>query len=366
MARRGQILLTFDHELHLGGVRSYRQNLFDPTDHLLDLAREIDAPLNLFTDVLCGIRYRDWDRRGFYEPYRAQLARALTEGHDIQLHLHPHWLDTGFRDGRFVPSPRFALSDFVNEPPPHDIDGIVRMGRDFLLELGRSVDPAYECVAYRAGGYNLMPATREILTALHANGIRIDSTIAKGYRFRSELSDLDYRRMPPDANWWIDPEGPLDRPARDGIFEVPIAARPLTPASNVPYRIRQAVNLRTIKRRRYDSGGYMIHAGKNTSRLDKLRELAFPTTVIMLGFDSATFGVSDMMGILEHHLRTHRHAEEIVVSAISHPKVMGAYHRDVMAGFVRSVRERYGDDACFITFAELARQLGVTPGGAER
>lgn len=235
----------------------------------------------------------------------------------------------------------------------------MRLGYECLTELGRNVDPAFACVAYRAGGYNLMPATAEILSALHACGIRIDSSIAKGFRFRSELSDIDYRDMPDDANWWISPRGPLNRPSASGIFEVPIATRPLTPWSNLPYRFRQAANLKEIKRRRYESGGYTIHAGRNTSSWDKLRSLLLPTTVIMLGFDSATFGVRDMVGIFERHLRLHRNSREIVVAAISHPKTMGEYHRSVMAGFVSEIRSRYGHDVRFTTFRELAAHLGT-------
>ena len=55
--------LSFDHELSLGGVRTtYDKNLFTPTRDILDVADSLGVPVTLFTDVLCGMRFREWDR----------------------------------------------------------------------------------------------------------------------------------------------------------------------------------------------------------------------------------------------------------------------------------------------------------------
>ena len=73
-----KLLLSFDHELSLGGASSYDRNLFDPTDRLLDLADDLGVPVTLFTDVCCAIGFRDWDRDGFYRPYRRQIERVTS------------------------------------------------------------------------------------------------------------------------------------------------------------------------------------------------------------------------------------------------------------------------------------------------
>lgn len=356
--KRLRVLLTFDHELHLGGAESYRRNLFDPTERLLDLAQRVGVPLNFFTDVLCAQRFAEWDPRRFLDRYSAQITRMLREGHDPQLHIHPHWIETTYDGRRFDPSPKFALADFKDASPPNDIGGIVRRGKEFLVGLCRPIDDTYRCIAYRAGGYNLAPATSEILSALRDNGILIDSSIAKGYTFRSALSEVDYRVMPRKPNWTIAPTGPLDRPARSGILEVPIAAKRLTPINNLPYRLKQALLYKTIKRRRYRSGGFMIHTGK-TSKLDKLRELLVPSSALMLGFDSATLSDRDLMAILKSYLDEHRGYEEITTCAISHPKVMGDYHRRLMERFVARARDRFGDRLEFVTYRGLVDDLGL-------
>ena len=212
-----KMALSFDHELSLGGARCYQQNLFAPTDELFRLADQLGVPLTLFTDIWAAIRFREWDRAGFFEPYRQQLARALQSGHDVQLHIHPHWVDTDYRAGRFIPSENYCLADFRDRLPPHDISGIVTQGFETLTELCQSVQTDYRCVAYRGGGYNLQPETQTILSALYRLGVRIDSTIVKGMLFHSRVNTTDYRHMPRQANWFISPDGPLEEP-REKVF----------------------------------------------------------------------------------------------------------------------------------------------------
>ena len=85
-----RLLLTFDHELPLGSLKSsYRKALFDPTERLFESAQRNDFPITLYTDVLCALRYKDWDKQGFYQPYVNQLQKTVSLGHDVQLHLHP-------------------------------------------------------------------------------------------------------------------------------------------------------------------------------------------------------------------------------------------------------------------------------------
>ena len=163
--RRLSLLLSFDHELSLGGTDCYHRNLFEPTEQILELASELNAPVTLFTDILSAVRFEQWDFEGYYRPYTEQLQRALAAGHDVQLHLHPHWLDSEFRDGEFIPAKTFALGDFLHRQSPLDIPGIVQLGVHRLNEICLAVTPEYACVAFRAGGLVMAPATSEILTA---------------------------------------------------------------------------------------------------------------------------------------------------------------------------------------------------------
>lgn len=348
-----KILLSFDHELSLGGARCFEQNMFRPTDALLSLADELQVPLNLFTDVCSAERFRDWEPESFFARYAEQIGAAVRGGHDVQLHLHPHWIDSVYAHGSFSPATTYSLGNFVDRPPPNDISGIVNRGIRLLHELCRSQDPGYHCVAFRAGGFCLTPCTAEILTALHDAGIRIESTIAKGFRFSCDLWSVDFSDMPEAANWTIPIRGPLNRPAACGLFEIPIATRPRTPVNNIPFLVKRVLT----RGRRYDSGGWPIDAG-NTSVPDKLKRL-LPRSVWMLGFDHFADNVSDLMRTLRHHVEAHDQDDEIICSAISHPKMMGRHARGLMAKFVDRARREFDSALEFTTYQQIASERGL-------
>lgn len=345
--RRIRLILSFDHELSLGGTKSYQYNLFDPTDGLMQLAAELDVPLAFFTDILCAMRYEQWDREGFFTPYCEQLAAALAAGHDVQLHIHPHWITSTFAHGVYRPSADFALSDFEYGESPDNIPGIIGRAHDFLSSLCRSYAADYRCVAYRAGGHNLSPATDAILTSLYENGVRIDSSIVKGFRFHSGISSVDLTGMPKSANWTIPLSGPLQAQSQAGIFEIPVASKPRTALNNVPFLIRRVLH----RKRAHDPGGPSIHSA-HTPIVQKLARL-FPRSAWALSFDDAAHSVDDLLDIFSAHVDAHEGSDDIVCAAVSHPKSMGEYERGLMRSFVGRARARYGDTLEFTTYRAI-------------
>ncbi|RJO60856.1 hypothetical protein C4544_04235 [candidate division WS5 bacterium] len=348
-----KLLLSFDHELSLGGTSCYKTNLFDPTDNIINLANDLNVPITLFTDILCAKRFKEWDKSKFFKPYVEQIAKALDSRHDVQLHVHPHWIDSEYRDGRFIPSRNYKLADFYDHPCPNNIQGIVKQGIDFLKEI-TAHHHGHLCIAYRAGGYNLSPQTQLIISALYNNGIRIDSSVTKGFYFKSEISEIDYRRMPDNANWFISKDGTLDQVAASGILEVPIACRPRGTMNNLPFLIKRVL----FKHRAYNSCGKGIHGG-HTSVLEKLKRL-FPRSVWMLSFDNYTETVRDLMKTINIYINSHQEDNTIICSSISHPKSMGKYGLTLMRDFVNKIRQDYGDSIEFCTYQQIYHELNLS------
>ncbi len=347
LSQKVYILISFDHELSLGGARSYSKNMFDPSEEILHLANELQVPITFFTDILCALKFREWDYANFYEPYCKQIEKTVRLGHDVQLHLHPHWIESEMEDGQFVPSKKFGLGDFLNDNPPNNIPGIVGKGINLLTDICRSADSNYKCIAYRAGGYNLYPHTQEILRSLYEHGIRIESSIAKGFYFSSGVSKVNFRNMPDQANWTIPIEGPLDAIGATGLLEVPIASRPRNTLNNIPFLIKRVLH----RKRSFDSGGWGIH-NSNTGKLEKLSRL-FPNSAWMLGFDDFANNVSDLKKILYHHLRIHQRDDIVIASIISHPKSMGPYNLLLMKEFVENIKDEYGGQVEFCTYRNI-------------
>jgi len=338
-----KLFLTFDHELPLGGLKtSYEKALFEPTEKLLYLADDLEFPLTLFTDVLSGMRFRETDEDGFYKPYMEQLQKAILTKHDVQLHIHPHWLTTRFEGKTYFPSKDFKLADFSSNPD-FAIESIIEKGVNFLNETGRNVSDSYRCVAYRGGGYNLQPGLEIITDSLFRNGIRFDSSICKGYYFSSALSTVDYRKMPKSPNWSIGPDA--------GLLEIPIAGIPKS-LFEIPTRFK----IKKYAGRAPGNIGYQIHEGKNTEIRKRFIQL-FSSR--MLTFDNYTYSSDYLMKILDHNIRKYQDYDNVMLCAIGHPKSMGDYSFRLLKEFVLSVRKKYKGQVQFYNYLQINNELNL-------
>ncbi|MDR1223862.1 MAG: hypothetical protein LBL07_13450 [Tannerella sp.] len=340
-----KLFLTFDHELPLGGLRTtYHKALFEPTQRVLDTADRLGVKVTLFTDILCACRYREWDYVQFYAPYIQQLHDAIRTGHDVQLHIHPHWLTTGYAGGTFLPSTDFAPADFKDNASFGGIEGIIKLSVDRLNEICLAADAAYRCVACRAGGYNIYPETKAIFDALYRAGIRYDSSMARGYYFKSSLSEIDFRRLPSKPNWTVDPSNLHVAYSGDGILEIPIATIPKTPFE-LPTRFKQ----KRYAHRAVENRGHMIHSDEGIDLASKIRMLF---AARMLSFDNHTLSPDYLLRIFRYQISRYKKSGEVMMSLISHPKGMGEYSFELMEKFISAIRKSY-PDVEFATFTRL-------------
>jgi hypothetical protein len=343
-----RIFLTFDHELPLGGVKStYKQALFDPTARVLDLADELGVKITLFTDILAAYRFKEWDTEGFYQPYRNQLHDALKRGHDVQLHIHPHWLTTTYSDGNFSPSTDFALSNFKDRKEFGGISGIIDLSINELISICREVDKNYQCIAYRAGGYNIYPETKLILSSLYNHGIRYDSSIARGYYFKSGISEVDFRQLPNAPNWTINPDNYHEiMPTDQGITEIPIAT-----INKTPFEIPTRFKLKKYAGRAVENRGRMIH--EDSRKIGWLPKVRMLFSARMLSFDNHTLSSDYLVKIADKYIKKYgKQTENIMFGVISHPKSMGDYAYSLMSSFIDNMRESY-HDVEFYSYTEI-------------
>lgn len=346
-----KIFLTFDHELPLGCLNtSYEESLFKPTRRVMDIADKYGVKVTLFSDILCAYQYKTWDFNAFYLPYKNQLQHAITNGHDVQLHIHPHWLTTKYDGKTFHPSDDFSLSDFRKDTKFGGIPGIVKQSVDSLREICLVSDENYQCIAYRAGGYNLYPDTDLILSALYDNGIRYDSSMAKGYYFKSSISEVDFRKLPDEPNWFINPQNyhsvlTENHNSLIYIYEIPIATIPKTPFE-MPTRFK----MKKYAFRAAENRGQMLHQNNTTGFSSKLKMLF---AARMLTFDNHTLSLDYLLRIVGYQIDKYKQkTDELMFCVISHPKTMGDYSFELIGDFIASIQTLYPDTE-FVTYTQL-------------
>lgn len=215
------IYLTFDYELYFGNkTGSVSRCITEPTRLLMEVAEKHQIRLCQFVDIGFLIRLEAEMKRfpslaSDHSLICSQLELLWKNGHDLQLHIHPHWEDSFYDGEKWVCNvQRYKLADFSQA----DISDIVSRYKKRLEGFTGSS----EVFAYRAGGWCVQPF-KKLQHALKQEGIKVDSSVFKEGHYRSDLYQYDFRNAPDLSSWKFN-EDPL-QPSENGDFtEIPIAS----------------------------------------------------------------------------------------------------------------------------------------------
>lgn len=220
-----RLLITLDHELFFGSrVGTVEHCMLRPVEALKQVVDRHGVKLTLFVDAgyLVHLRKQAADTPELKEDYEQigdQLTTLVDQGHDVQLHIHPHWEDSPYRDGEWqIDTRRYRLHDFDSSAQ----SSIVGDYKRALTEIvGDRV------FAYRAGGWCLQPF-ESISEALLQHGIWLDSTVYFNGYSPDEIRGFDFRHAPKCSSWRFNAD-PLQAEDYGRFLEVPISSCRVNP-----------------------------------------------------------------------------------------------------------------------------------------
>ncbi|MFQ5512445.1 MAG: hypothetical protein ACE5EO_11425 [Candidatus Krumholzibacteriia bacterium] len=351
---------TADYEIYLGKNHLPLEDvLFEPTRKLLEVWGEFGVRGTLFPDICSVWRHRELAVPGYADEFENQIKDAAAAGHDVQLHLHPEWTVAEYRDGswRFQPHTH-ALHDLgFAAGDPAGARALIRRGKQYLEGLLGGDDPGYHCVAFRAGGWLIQPEA-EVVSALLAEGLRVDATATPGLRLLRRDYAVDFRKVPDRPAWFVHPKTglALDTGSTDDLLEISIASY----RGRFP-QLQHVVNQLRLRRRAKaipeESRGYPVtrlgpRPGFVTRIHNKFTKLSVPRML-----ETADTHES-MLATLRSYLRRYdcRH-EDMTVCMSGHPKDTYDYHLLELRKFLDVAKTRYGDIVRFQTISQCAGRL---------
>jgi hypothetical protein len=218
------VILTLDYELYFGkNVGSAQACLVDASNKLISILDKYEAKAVFFIDAsylyrLNVLSVGSPSLKSEYELVVNHIKELEESGHQIQLHIHPHWFDTTYNKGWNLATKRYRLVDWPKDMAAQIINHSVE---ELNSHLKKNV------FAFRAGGWCIQPFTH-IADALFNRGVFLDSTVFHKGRSLSSSHNYDFTSSPNKSFWKFGDDPCLED--KNGRFtEIPIAAQRLSP-----------------------------------------------------------------------------------------------------------------------------------------
>lgn len=323
-----QIYLTFDYELYFGArTGTVEKCITGPTALLTEMADRQGIKLCQFVDIGFLIKLEEAivkypHLQQDYTLISRQLEQLHKTGHDLQLHIHPHWEDSYYDGNRWhCRVDRYKLSDFND----HEIADIVHR---YKTALSKFCDPV-QLTAFRAGGWCIQPFER-FKDVFRANGITTDSSVfANGY-YESAQYAYDFRGAPLKSKYNFSTDPVIEDP--EGTFtEIPISSIYNSPLFY--WRLFLLGRLNPHLHKPLGDGIPISAPGQRFSLLTRWTH----NTVSVDGYNAS---------LLNRAYRQHKRRKKEQMVIIGHPKSLTRYGLKALEQFV----EKRKADNQFVTF----------------
>jgi len=218
------IYITLDYELFFGNSGTPEKCIIEPTNKLIEIADKHGFKCVFFVDAGYLIKLKEFKHKypKLEKDYRLvsnQIKELSDNGHDIQLHVHPHWEDTTYNeDGWSFDLSRYRLDAFSE----NQITDIFFRYKSILEEI--TCEKIY---AYRAGGWCIQPFEK-LKKAFLECGLKIDSTVFYKGKNSTQTQWYDFETSK-DLDLWRFSDNPCEEDKKGLFLEIPIASTKVSP-----------------------------------------------------------------------------------------------------------------------------------------
>lgn len=181
---------TLDYELFMGEkTGTVDKCLITPMEKLLEVTCKYDIKMTIFVDAAYLLRMSQLldaepSLRSDYEKVVANIKALDSMGHDIELHFHPQWLFSDYKEGVWnLDMMHYKLSDV------EDLEEKFNAAKKLLESIIKK-----EVVAFRAGGYSIQTCNYYCL--FKNAGISYDSSVLRKHKCKSEYQYYNYSNIP--------------------------------------------------------------------------------------------------------------------------------------------------------------------------
>lgn len=334
-----KILLTCDYELYFG--KNYLcedKVLFEPTKKLLDIASKHNVKLVLFIDICSLFAYEKYQQNEYISNFIKQVRDIKEMGHDIQMHFHPHWIDSVYDkniDKWQHYYKNWSYSNLI------DNLGLEKANEFFELFQKKFIDiVGKKPVAFRAGGYTVQPNEKELIDILKKHEYRYDSSVLPLRKFVSDAQYFDYMKSPL-LNYWQISQNSFLEIGNENLFEIPMFTLKKDTSLILKYAFLKIINKlsnKTVFEKRGQGATLKPDVSQSNS--------------FSFSFDMARKQDKKVIKLLVNdYIKKYSTNDEVILNILSHPKAIFDESLEVFEWFIAYMKENY--DCEFVGFDEL-------------
>jgi hypothetical protein len=193
MKKRFNILIEDDWEVMGNGLGNVAQLQYLPSMFFMKLARRLGIKMTFMVDVVQQLVYKEH----IHSDYNLKLQKNLWDdtvllmksyGFDVQLHLHPQWMNATLKDDFFYLGNNWNFGRYSQA----EQENLIRESINYLEDLITPIDPEYKVIAYKGGSWGLQPSGN-LLRNMEKYGIRIVMGVRQGMALPS--NGVDYTTL---------------------------------------------------------------------------------------------------------------------------------------------------------------------------
>lgn len=327
------IFLTYDYELYFGNPTGTAEKcILHPTDQLRKIASNTGIKMVFFIDTGYLKKLHEFSQnynsvKEEYNQITNQIKTLVAEGHDCQLHIHPHWEDCSHDGSKWIMNTsRYKLSDFSDD----EIEKIVLEYQKILQNVTQK-----NVNIYRAGGWCIQPFSR-LKKSFEKAGLVIDSSVFPGGKNTDGNYNYDFTSTPAKSNWKFNSDVCIEEPGGN-FTEYPIASFNYSPVFFWKLFLKGRLNPQHHKP--VGDGYPMPSPGMRKQMLTK---------GMLLSASSDGYFVTKLESILKQQ-QTKGFSEMVV---LSHPKANTVFALRQLEAFILNNKNRHR----FLTFSDLLKK----------
>ena len=341
-------IVTIDYETFGNGSGCLHNCVISPTDKLLSILNLHDVKATFYVDALEFLQMEVWAKKHdskFLKTIgliKEQLKVIYESGHDLQLHLHPQWLDSPLKKGHewSINYDKWRIGDCSR----NEINQMIECCIDWIRNAISS--SSWSPSSFRAGGWCIQPS-ETIIDCLIAKGILSDSSVAPFCRNSHPTNWYDFKDSPDVPYWHIDSD--VLRISKSGLIETPIATGKIFGLDLIVKKV--------FKKEGYQpadcNGSYLQNRTLLSSLKGKFRKL-FPFNHFMADF--CLLNARQIQKIHQSWVEKYKKSNLTPIVSIGHNKNFGKHGQKTLDQYLGWLAERKIKIATISEWTELVSQ----------